>query len=266
MKRFEQELLNKEWDKIRDGLEVKLCSSEEGTETFVLCRSKDRAQKEKAIHDRFEKRIEKGLDKINESCRKRKQKIGTIERRVGRLLGANSRAAGLFRVEVTAGENGQAVVKWEKVEAWRQWAELNEGCYLLRSNILDWDVAQLWQAYIQLTEAEAAFRIQKGDLQIRPIWHQKMERVNAHILVWFLAYVLWKLIGQQVKRAGLGDEPRKVFDEIARIKVVDVVIYTKLGVEIRKRCIAQPDKAQSILLQKLHVHLPQRLKIYKNVV
>lgn len=266
LKRFQQDLLSQDWDKIRDGLEVKLCSSAQGTETFVLCRSKDRAQKEKAIHDRFEKRIEKGLEKISEGCRKRKQKIGTIERRVGRLLGANSRAAGLFRVEVTAGEKSQAVVAWEKVEAWRQWAELNEGCYLLRSNILDWDAEQLWQAYTQLAEAEAAFRIQKGDLRIRPIWHQKMERVNAHILVCFLAYVLWKMIGQKVKRSGLGDEPRKVFDEIAQIKVVDIVIYTKQGVEIRKRCIAQPNKAQSILLQRLRVHLPQRLKLYKNVV
>jgi transposase len=263
LRRFEQEILKADWKQIRAGLEVKLCPAPEGAETFILCRSKERAQKEKAIHDRFEKRIEKGLEKITESCRKRKQTIGTIERRVGRLLGANSRAAGLFQVEVTAGENGQALVIWKKVESWRQWAELNEGCYLLRSNILDWEAEQLWQAYTQLTEAEEAFRIQKGDLGIRPVWHQKPQRVNAHILVCFLAYVLWKMIGQKVKRAGLGDEPRKVFDEIARIKVVDIVIYTRQGIEIRKRCIAQPDKALSILLQRLNIHLPQRLKITK---
>jgi transposase len=149
------------------------------------------------------------------------------------------------------------------VEAWREWAELNEGCYLLRTNILNWEAEQLWQAYTQLTEAEEAFRIQKGDLGIRPVWHQKGSWVDAHILVCFLAYVLWKTIGQKVKRAGLGDEPRKVFDEIARIKVVDIVIYTRHGIEIRKRCIAQPDKAQLILLQKLNLHLPQRLKITK---
>jgi len=134
---------------------------------------------------------------------------------------------------------------------------------MLRSNISDWDAEQLWQAYIQLTEAEAAFRIQKGDLRIRPIWHQKMERVNAHILVCFLAYVLWKMIGQMAKRAGLGDETRKVFDEIAQIKVVDVVMPTKQGVEIRKRCVAQPTNAQATLLQKLQLHLPQRLKIHE---
>ncbi len=134
---------------------------------------------------------------------------------------------------------------------------------MLRSNIADWDAGQLWQAYIQLTEAEAAFRIQKGNLRIRPIWDQKEERVNAHILVCFLAYVLWKMIGQMAKRAGLGEDPRKIIDEIAQIKVVDVVLPTRQGVDIRKRCIAQPTKAQAILLQKLRFHLPQRLKIHE---
>lgn len=260
---FEQELLSQDWDNIRDGLEVKLCSSPEGAETFVLCRSKARAQKEKAIHDRFEKRIEKGLVKLTDSCRKRKQKMGVIERRVGRLLGANSRAAGLFKVEVKEGKAGEAELVWQKVETWRQWAELSEGCYLLRTNIADWDAVKLWEAYIQLTQAETAFRIQKSDLKIRPIWHQKEERVKAHILVCFLAYVLWKMLGQMCKRAGLGNEPRKVFDEIAQIKVVDVALPTKQGTTIIKRCISQPTKAQSVLLQKLNLHLPQYMKTYQ---
>lgn len=215
LKRFERELLTEDWQKVREGLDVKLCPSPDAGETFILCRSSSRRIKEKQIHERFERRLEKGLTNLGESCLKKKQKVGVVERRVGRLLGANSRAAGLFRVKVTTGEDGRTAVVWEKVEAWRQWAQLSEGCYMLRSNISDWDAEQLWQAYIQLTEAEAAFRIQKGDLRIRPIWHQKMERVNAHILVCFLAYVLWKMIGQMAKRAGLGDEPRKVFDEIA---------------------------------------------------
>lgn len=263
LKRFERELLSEDWDKIREGLEVKLCPSPDEAETFILCRSSARRIKEKQIHERFERRLEKGLSRLTESCLKKKQKMGMVERRVGRLLGANSRAAGLFKVEVTAGADGRASMVWGKIEAWRQWAELSEGCYLLRSNIADWDAGQLWQAYIQLTEAEAAFRIQKGDLRIRPIWHQKKERVNAHILVCFLAYVLWKMIGQMAKRAGLGEDPRKIIDEIAQIKVVDVVLPTRQGVDIRKRCIAQPTKAQAILLQKLRLHLPQRLKIHE---
>ena len=95
----------------------------------------------------------------------------------------------------------------------------------------------LWRAYI-LTEAEAAFRIQKGDPGIRPIRHQKEERVEAHILVCFLAFVLWKMLGQMCKRAGLGNEPRKVFDEIAQVKAVDVAMPTRQGIVIRNRCIA----------------------------
>ena len=100
-------------------------------------------------------------------------------------------------------------------------------------------------------------------MRIRPIWHQKEERVQAHILVCFLAYVLWKMLGQMCKRSGLGDEPRKALDEIAQIKVVDVTVPTKQGVTIRKRCIAQPSKAQAILLQRLQLHLPQRMKIHE---
>jgi transposase len=266
LKYFEQELLSEDWEKIRDGLEVKACSSPEGDEIFVLCRSEARAQKEKAIHERFEKKIEKGLEKLTESCRKRKQKIGIIERRVGRLLGANSRAAGSFKVEVREGKEGKAELVWQKVEAWRQWAELSEGCYMLRTNITNWEAGKLWEAYIQLTQAETAFRIQKSDLKIRPIWHQKEERVKAHILVCFLAYVLWKMLGQMCRKVGLGNDPRKVFDEIAQIKVVDVVMPTKQKTTIIRRCIAQPTKAQLILLQKLNLHLPQYMKTYPFVV
>jgi transposase len=260
LKRFERELLLDDWQQVREGLEVKQCPSPDGKESFILCRSSARAIKEKQIHERFENRMEKGLSKLVESCQKRKQKVGAVGVRVGRLLGANSRAAGLFRIEVMEREDGGAEVVWKKLEEWRAWAELSEGCYLLRSNIIDWDAEQLWQAYIQLTEAEAAFRIQKGDLRIRPIWHQKEERVQAHILVCFLAYVLWKTLGQMCKRAGLGNEPRKVLDEIAQIKAVDVVMPTKQGAVIRNRCIAQPTKAQAILLQTLQLHLPQRMK------
>jgi transposase len=263
LRRFERELLKADWQQVREGLEVKLCPSPDGEESFILCRSAERAAKEKAIYDRFEKRIEKGLTKLADSCRKKKQKLGAIERRVGRLLEGNSRAVGLFRVKVVERVGGGVDVIWEKVEDWRAWAELSEGCYLLRTNVTDWDAQELWRAYIQLTEAEAAFRIQKGDLGIRPIWHQKEERVKAHILVCFLAYVLWKMLGLMCQRAGLGNEPRKVFNEIAQIKAVDVTMPTKQVTVLRNRCIAQPTKPQAVLLQMLGLHLPQRMKIHQ---
>jgi len=117
LKRFEGELSAEGWQKIREGLEVKLCPGKEGEETFVLCRSAARGLKEKGMVERFEANIEAGLAKLVESCGKRKRKVSVIERRVGALLAANSRAKGLFKVEVSTGENGGAMVAWEKVES-----------------------------------------------------------------------------------------------------------------------------------------------------
>ncbi len=91
----------------------------------------------------------------------------------------------------------------------RTWTQLSEGSYVLRTNVSGWSNEDLWRAYIQLTDAETAFRIQKSDLSLRPVWHQKEDRVLAHILVCFLAYVLWKLLGQLGQKAGLGNEPRR---------------------------------------------------------
>lgn len=263
LKNYEQELLKEDWRKVQGGLEVKLCPSPDGQESFILCRSEDRRRKEKAIHQRFEKRIEEGLKKIEQSCSRRKYKLITIAKRLGKLLGRNSRAAGLFQTDVVEDAEGRAKLVWEKVESWRSWAELSEGCYLLRSNITNWSGEELWKAYIQLTEAESAFRIHKSDLRIRPIWHQKEDRALAHILVCFLAFVLWKTLGQWCKRAGLGDEPRRILDELSKINVVDVILPTRKGIEIRKRCITQPNEHQTILLQKLGLTLPKNLKQHK---
>jgi transposase len=260
LKRFEQQLLSQDWRAIREGLEVKLCPCPAGSEeTFVLCRSRDRREKEQAMHGRFEKRIEEGLVKIAASCAKRRQPVAVIERRVGRLLGQNTRAAGLFDVQVCADRNGNAQITWKKVETWRAWAQLSEGSYVLRSNVRDWSDEDLWRAYIQLTEAEAAFRIQKSDLSIRPVWHHKEDRVRAHILVCFLAFVLWKFLGQLCQKAGLGDEPRRVLAELSELRAVDVVLPTKDGPEIRTRCVTQPSDHQKILLNRLRLELPSRL-------
>ncbi|MDR1923182.1 MAG: hypothetical protein LBQ66_02315 [Planctomycetaceae bacterium] len=116
----------------------------------------------------------------------------------------------------------------------------------------------MWKAYVQLTEAESAFRIEKSDLRIRPIRHQKEERVLVHILVCFLVYVLRKTLRQMVKHAGLGDEPRRILDEIGNISLVDVVLPTKSDTEIKKHCITQPTEHQKILLQYLKLNLPKQ--------
>jgi transposase len=256
LKQFERELLAKDWRTIRDGLEVKLCPSPDGEETFVLCRSRDRGEKEKAMHHRFEQRIEEGLRRIEASCQKQRLQPAIVGQRLGRLLGQNSRAAGLFQTEIKTSPDGRASLHWKKIDAWRDWAALSEGCYLLRSNVTDWSDEELWKAYIQLTEAEAAFRIHKSDLGLRPIWHQKEERVLAHILICFLAYVLWKTLAQRCQRAGLGHEPRRVFEELGKLQLVDVVLPTRQGTEIRRRCVTQPSDHQAILLTHLKLKLP----------
>ena len=132
---------------------------------------------------------------------------------------------------------------------------------MLRSNVTEWTGPELWEAYIQLTEAEAAFRIQKSDLRIRPIWHQKQERFQAYILVCFLAYVLWKTLGKMCHEVGLGDEPRRLFDELGKIRLVDVILPTRNGKEIKRRCVTRPTQHQAILLQRLGMVLPARMKI-----
>jgi transposase len=261
LKRFEGELRAKDWNQVREGLQVRLCPAPGGEEVFLLCRSAQRKEKEQAMHERFEKRIAEGLEKIVASCAKRKQLPAAVGQRVGRLLGKNSRAAGAFEVKIDPDTDGFANCQWKRIDRWREWAQLSEGCYVLRSNVTDWSPEELWRAYMQLTEAEAAFRIQKTDLQLRPIWHQKQERVEAHILVCFLAFVLWKTLAQLCQRAGLGNEPRKVFQELADITLVDVVLPTRNGVIIRKRCISRPTEHQAILLQHLNLHLPNSLEM-----
>jgi transposase len=272
LKKFEQEILKEDWHSIRDGLEVKIVpwpksddddastpESDSSPERFILCRSRERSKKEEGITQRFEKKIEEALTRMKVRCEKQARDPMKVEREIGRMLGKNSRAAKLFDVKVTKTDKEAARIEWSKVEATRDWTTLSAGCYLLRTNIADWSDEELWKAYIQLTEAEAAFRIHKSDLSIRPIWHQKEERVLAHIFVSFLAYVLWKTLGQLCDKAGLGGEPRRVLSELSEIRSMDVVLPTRSGPEIRTRCISKPTDHQQILLEKLALKLPSKI-------
>jgi len=261
LKEFAQNLQNGSWETIRDGLEVQRCADAHGSETFILCRSADRAAKEQAMRQRFVDRIRVGLVKIRRCCRRQRCDVGKIERRVGKLLGKNSRAAGLFRVRVEATADGRASIRWSCKTTATAWAQLSQGCYVLRSNVANWEAADLWRAYMHLTDAEAAFRIHKSDLELRPIWHHREDRVQAHILVCFLAYVLRKTLETWMDRAGLGKSTTPLLEELARIQSTDVVAPTTDGRAIRLRCIVRPDKAQAILLEHLGLTLPQRLKL-----
>ena len=260
LKTWEAELLKSDWRTIQAGVEVKICPAPDGgQETFLLCRSRDRAEKDLAIVRRFEQRIETGLTALTARCQKQHRDPLTVSREVGRLLGQNTRAARLFDVRVETTENGAAKLAWQKIAATRDWATLSAGCYLLRSNVSDWSDEDLWRAYIQLTQAEAAFRIHKSDLELRPVWHQKESRVRAHILVCFLAFVLWKTLAALCHRAGLGDEPRRVLSELSDLRVMDVILPTADGIELHQRCVSRPSDHQAILLHALGLELPKNI-------
>ena len=181
------------------------------------------------------------------------------------MLAKHSRAANSYIVSVRDSKtnpSGLQLIVQENKE-WSRWTERSAGCYLLRSNVANWTEEELWRTYTQLTEAEAAFRIQKSDLSIRPVWHQREDRVRAHIFVCFLGYALWKTLEQWQSHAGLGNSPRNVLDELRQVQSADVVLPTVDGRELKVRCVITPNEAQAALLDRLGIQLPRRLAIPK---
>jgi transposase len=252
------------WRTVQEGVEVKLARHPETDETVILCRSADRRSKERAMHDRFSQRIAAALDRLAGRVARSKKRLdpAPLNRQIGRLLQRNQRAAARFTIALEPdGCPAGLRLRVACNDAFDDWAALSEGAYLLRSNIADWSDQQLWKAYIQLTQAEAAFRIQKDQLNVRPIWHQREDRVQAHILVCFLAFVLWKSLEMWQQRAGLGNSPRTILEELARIQSHDVVLPTATHGQIRLRCVTQPDPAQAALLDRLGIVLPKRMRI-----
>ena len=268
LKKFGSELARPDgWRMVQEGVEVKLARHPETDEIAILCRSDDRRSKERAMHDKFSRRIEQALERLSARIARSTKPLNpaTVNRQIGRILERNQRAAARFAITLEpdacpAGFRLNVACD----AAFDNWAAISEGAYLLRSNISDWSDQQLWKAYIQLTQAEAAFRIQKDQLNVRPIWHQREERVQAHILVCFLAFVLWKTLEMWQQRAGLGNSPRTILEELARIQSHDVVLPTATHGEIRLRCVAQPDAAQAALFDRLGLKLPKRMRLPDN--
>jgi len=276
LRKFAPYLTDKDWHEVQAGVQVKLVAGPDGEERFVLARSADRRQKEQAMHQRFIERMEAALEKMQRSAATGRLKdVGLAHRRLGRLQQRYWRASSAFDVKIATIENptdkARLKITWKRNQRWSQWAALSEGCYLLRTNLTDIDPATLWKRYIQLTDAEWAFRITKDELTIRPIWHQKADRVKGHILICFLAYVLWKSLSQWMHRAGLGDAPRTLLEEFAKIKSGDVVLPARSNngqtrKTIRLRCVTTPDAAQKVLLNRLGLKLPQRLRRIDEVI
>ena len=270
LRRFERELLEEGWEEVQPGVEIKLCKSPEGTEeSFVLCRSHKRREKESAILERFVKRMESGLEKVVRQAEQGKlRKRHIAERRIGRLLERNSRAASLFEVYVEergAGKEKRLCIHVRRNEKHYEWASQTAGNYLLRTNWTEHNPHEVWKTYIQLTQVEDAFRITKSDLCIRPVYHQRRDRTQAHILVCFIALALWRTLQQWMSGCGLGTAPRKLLEELHEIRSLDVLLPTK-DKTLRLRIVATAPQRLRILLHNLRLPLPNKPKILQNVV
>ena len=188
LKQFEQRLLDADWDTVEPGVEVKLCAAPDGTqETYVLCRSRGRTEKERAIREKQRMRLYESLCQLKaqiEASERALRNLSTAERRVGRLFQKYSRAARLYEVTIQTIEDlgHKSKKRLTMTIAPRQeqdaWGDLTDGCYLLRTNLAGYDAKTLWKIYIGLTQIEDTFRISKHDLGMRPIYHQKEDRAN----------------------------------------------------------------------------------------
>jgi transposase len=259
LKQFERQLLEGGWQQVRAEVEVKLVPTPQGDETYILCRSTARREKEKAIRSRFSSRIEKALASLGKRLAEGKLKDRhKIERRLGSLEARHPQVADLYEMKVVEQEGGLHL-QWKRKPDRQSWQQVREGAYLLRTNLTEIHPDQLWKNYIQLTEAEAVFRALKSELSIRPIFHQLERRTKAHILVAFLGYALWVTLKHLLlgKRSEL--TPARALDLLSRLQSADIVLPTTDGREIRLRRITEPTAEQQLLLNQLGMPLPQRL-------
>lgn len=271
LRRFEASLLeDKDWNAVRPDVEVKLLPQPDGQgrEQFILCRSQGRREKEKAMLALQEQRLWQKLLEMDQSLQKKPAVAAVIERRVGRWLGRYPAADKLFEVAVrlNAEQLACGLSVASRVDR-RQWARQAQGAYLLRTNCTESDPAKVWQWYMQLQQAESAFRCAKSDLMLRPIFHRKTERVEAHILVCFLSLALWRVLEQWMKGKGLGTCARQLVGEIATVKSMDVVLPVKTDegtTDLRMRMVARPDRRVAELLQRLGLPLPQQSRTVEN--
>jgi transposase len=266
-------LTRTDWQEVQAGLEVRLVTPPDGEpgERYVLCRSAARAEKERAMLQRQSDQLAAALGRIAARLEKRPQSdLEAVGRQIGRALGKYPAAAAIIGATVRRDAANRACsleVASDLVAG--QKAQRHKGAYLLRTNCEETDPALLWRWYVQLTQAEAAFRTAKSDLGLRPVFHHKSDRVQAHILVCFLALALWRSLEQWMQAKGLGSCARQLIKEIAGIKSVDVLLPVKRGqvrTELRLRVVTTPEPAAAQLLAHLGLHLPKGPREIANVV
>jgi transposase len=276
MKQFEQELLNDDWTQVRPDVEVKKVPIPHGEETYILCRTAGRQEKEKAIRKRFSARMEEALKRLVKTIETGRLKDrNKMERRLGRIQASHPQVSDLYELALRDTRDGVRL-QWS-VKAERQvWHGLRAGAYMLRTNLQAGSAEELWSRYMQLTEAEASFRALKSELSIRPLFHQLEPRVKAHVMVAFLGYALWVTLKHLLKRrAAIVPQPpslsgvthaqplsaMKALSLLSTLQSADIVLPTTDGREIRLRRITEPTAEQQVLLQQLGLILPERFEL-----
>ena len=274
LRAYEAELAEKEnWVEVENGVEARLVDHPDGTgqERYVLCRSSARGAKERAMLDRQMIHLTDEMVKIDRSLQRRSQSdLDKIGRRIGRWQGKYPSAARLLEIELIKDSEGRAyALRLSCPLREGDHPLLTKGAYLLRTNCTETDPAKLWRWYIQLTQAEAAFRTAKSDLGLRPIYHQKTERVEAHLLVCFLSLALWRSLEMWMRSKGLGSSARKLVVAFSTLRSMDVTVPVKRAertITLRLRTVAKPDPDVALLLAHLGLHLPKGSKLVQNVV
>jgi transposase len=273
MKRFESELLQDGWVQVRPEVEVKQVAIPQGEETYILCRTAGRKEKEKAIRKRFSTRMEDALQGLEKAIvTGRLKDRHKMERRLGKIQARHPSVNDLY--EISLRETSEGVrLSWQMRENRMAWREAREGAYLLRTNVQAETTEDLWAKYMQLTEAEASFRALKSELSIRPLFHQLEPRVKAHVMVAFLGYALWVTLKHLLKRrpalvpapsaTGVDNtkslSPSKALALLSALQSADIVLPTTDGREIRLRRITEPTAEQKSLLHQLGICLPEHL-------
>ena len=275
MRQFEEELLKDDWTRVQPEVEVKKVAIPQGEETYILCRTAGRKEKEKAIRRRFSVHMEEALQRLGKTIEKGRLKDrNKMERRLGRIQASHSQVNDLYEVALQDTPNGIRL-HWAIKEERRIWRDLREGAYMLRTNLQTGTGEELWSEYMQLTEAEAAFRTLKSELHIRPLFHQREPRVKAHVLVAFLGYALWVTLKHLLKRrapvmpkpsaSGVSNaqplSAMKVLALLSTLQSADIVLPTTDAREIRLRRITEPTSEQKALLQQLGLRLPERFEL-----
>lgn len=252
--RYEQELMDRPWQVVREGVQVKLLPQDK--ELYVLAQSNDRVNKERAMRRRQLKGLVKRLKELQQMEPSRDQLL----LKLGAAKAQFPAAWRLVNVEVPEANepvNAQTFEFKLRTDKLRQ-VRRREGRYLLRSNLSGEDPARLWQFYIQLTQVEAAFKDLKDDLSLRPIFHQLERRIEAHIFVAFLAYCLHVSLRARLRVLAPGLTPRSMLEKFASIQMLDVHFPTTDGRELVFCRYTQPERDHKMLLAQLGWELPHQ--------